>query len=328
MSGSASGGTGGQGKWAYTKGLHDLGDSTYAYLQPDGGWGWSNAGLIVDGDAALLVDTLFDLQLTQEMLDTMRRAVPAARQIGTVVNTHANGDHCWGNELVGGATIIASQRTAEEMLHLAPQAMAGMVAMGPRLGAAGEFAARVFGPFDFSPITLTPPTNTFEGERTLYVGDREVRLIEVGPAHTRGDTLVYLPADRVVFTGDIVFASGHPIVWAGPVGNWIRACERILALDVQTVVPGHGPISDTGAVTRMRDYFAYLAREARASYDAGMTPLEAARDISFADYEAWGEAERIVANIAALYREFRGDAAPPPALEVFAQMAELAQPAG
>ena len=61
-------------KWAYTKGLHDLGNGCYGYLQPDGSWGWSNAGLVVDGGESLLVDTLFDLKLTREMLDTMRRA--------------------------------------------------------------------------------------------------------------------------------------------------------------------------------------------------------------------------------------------------------------
>src|SRR2546421_6979439 len=99
----------------YTKGLHDLGNSIYAYLQPNGSWGWSNAGLITDGEASLLIDTLFDLQLTQEMLDTMRRSVPAASHIDMVVNTHANGDHCYGNQLVADAQIIASQKTAEEM---------------------------------------------------------------------------------------------------------------------------------------------------------------------------------------------------------------------
>jgi glyoxylase-like metal-dependent hydrolase (beta-lactamase superfamily II) len=314
----------GQGRWTYTTGLHDLGDSTYAYLQPDGGWGWSNAGLIVDGDESLLIDTLFDLRLTQEMLESMRRAVPAAAHIGTVVNTHANGDHCWGNELVAGATIVASRRTAEEMAQLPPQLLAGMVAHAPQLGPAGAYVARIFGPFDFDGITLTLPTSTFDGEHTLRVGGREVRLIEVGPAHTRGDTLVYLPADRVIFSGDILFASGHPIVWAGPVANWIRACQRILDLDVETVVPGHGPISDKRAVIRLRDYFEYLSREARVRFDAGLSPLEAARDISFSDYATWGEAERIVANIAGLYREFRGDTTAPNAAEVFGQMAQLA----
>ena len=103
-------------KWSYTKGLHDLGNSVYAYLQPDGSSGWSNAGIITDGQASLLVDTLFDLKLTQEMLDTMRRSIPAAAHIGSVVNTHADGDHCFGNQLVADALIIASVRTVQEMM--------------------------------------------------------------------------------------------------------------------------------------------------------------------------------------------------------------------
>jgi hypothetical protein len=68
-------------KWQYTKGLHDLGTGCFAWLQPDGSWGWSNAGLIADGDQSLLVDTLFDLKLTGEMLGRMRAAVPAARSM-------------------------------------------------------------------------------------------------------------------------------------------------------------------------------------------------------------------------------------------------------
>ena len=104
----------------YRKGLHDLGDGVYAYLQPDGSWGWSNAGLIVDGEQSLLVDNLFDLKLTQAMLDEMRAAAPAAASFDYLVNTHANGDHCWGNELVAGAEIIASRAGAEEMAEVPP----------------------------------------------------------------------------------------------------------------------------------------------------------------------------------------------------------------
>src|SRR6266481_6117883 len=102
-------------KWAYRKGLQDIGNGCYAYLQPDGSWGWSNAGLIVDSGQSMLVDTLFDLPLTREMLDAMRRAEPkAATRIGTLVNTHSNGDHCFGNELVAGAEIIASKACDDE----------------------------------------------------------------------------------------------------------------------------------------------------------------------------------------------------------------------
>src|SRR5205823_3890083 len=84
-----------------------------------------------DARRALMVDTLFDLKLTGEMLDTMRRQVRAAANIGTVVNTHANGDHCWGNELVAGAAIVASRACAEEMPETPPSVLAGMLAAAP-----------------------------------------------------------------------------------------------------------------------------------------------------------------------------------------------------
>src|SRR5277367_5544159 len=102
----------GLSQFSYDKGLHDLGGGCYAYLQPDGSWGLSNAGLLVDAGESLLVDTLFDRAHTAAMLAAMRAAAPAAARIGTVVNTHHNGDHCYGNELVEGAEIIASRAAA------------------------------------------------------------------------------------------------------------------------------------------------------------------------------------------------------------------------
>ncbi|HEX2463568.1 MAG TPA: MBL fold metallo-hydrolase [Thermoanaerobaculia bacterium] len=310
-------------KRPYTKGLHDLGNGLWAYLQPDGGWGWSNAGLIVDGDRSLLVDTLFDLKLTREMLDAMRRATPAAQSIDTLVNTHANGDHCFGNELVSGARIVTSSASAKEMAEVGPARLAQLMRQATELGEAGDYLRRIFGAFQFDGITLTLPTETFDGETTLVVGGKEVRLYEVGPAHTQGDLLVHVPGDRAIFTGDILFIEGHPVIWAGPISNWIRACDRILAMDVETIVPGHGPLTDKNGVRRLRDYLEYIAREARRRYDAGMPMFEAAQDIALDDYSSWGDAERIVVNVNSLYREFSGSREPADVNALFAQMAAL-----
>src|SRR5690554_6926822 len=180
----------------YSHGLHELGDDCFAWLQPDGGWGWSNAGLVVDGDQALLVDTLYDVPLTATMLDAMRRAVPAAARIGTLVNTHSNGDHCNGNELVTDAEIIASAATAEAMPGESPQMMAAWLAAAPDMGEVGEFVQHCFGAFDFAGVTKTLPTRTFSGRLDLTVGDTAVELVEVGPAHTAGDVLVHVPSRR------------------------------------------------------------------------------------------------------------------------------------
>jgi cyclase len=318
------GGHAGLDDMSYTKGLHEVGDGFYAYLQPDGGWGWSNAGLVVDGERTLLVDTLFDLALTEEMLQAMRRAVPAAARIDTLVNTHANGDHCYGNQLLGGARIVASERTAAEMTELPPAAMAALVEQAPKLGELGAFFLDCFGPFDFSGIELTLPEQTFSGELTIRVGDRELHLLEVGPAHTRGDTLVHAPAERVLFSGDILFSGAHPIAWAGPVSNWIAACDRILAMDVEVIVPGHGPLAGPDAVREVKAYFEYLYAEARIRHAEGMTALQAARSISLERWADWGERERLVVNISNIYAELSGDSEPLNPLTAFEQMAALA----
>jgi cyclase len=289
-------------KWPYTKGLHDLGNGCYAYLQPDGTWGYSNAGLIVDSGESLLVDTLMDLKLTREMLDCMRGAEASAASIGTLVNTHSNPDHTNGNQLIADAQIIASTACLEEMKE---QSSAPRY---PMSGEAGAFFQEVLGSrFDFTGIRPVLPSRTFDRELTLHVGGKEVRLFELGPAHTRGDVVAFVPADKTVFTGDILFAGGHPVIWEGPVGNWIRACDTILGWDVETVVPGHGPITNKVGVRALKHYLEYVRDESRKRFDAGMGYEEAARDIILDAFSDWTDPERIVVNVYACYREFSGD---------------------
>jgi glyoxylase-like metal-dependent hydrolase (beta-lactamase superfamily II) len=303
----------------YTKGLHELGDGCYAYLQPDGGWGWSNAGLIVGDGTSLLVDTLFDLRLTAEMLAAMDGATATA-PIATVVNTHANGDHCYGNELVSTAEIVASAAAAAEMGHVPPSLLADLTATP---GEMGDLFRDVFGDFQFDGITLTLPTRTFEGRLELDVGGRPVELIEVGPAHTLGDVIVHSPRDKAVFTGDILFIGGTPIVWAGPLANWIAACDLMLGMDIDTVVPGHGPVTDKSGVAQVRDYLTFVAEAATARHDAGMSAWEAAQDIALGEFGQWGEAGRIAVNVEAVYRELEPGYEPAGIVEQFRRMAEL-----
>ncbi len=287
----------------YERGAHEVGDGTWAYLQPDGGWGWSNAGLIADGDASLLVDTLFDLALTAQMLEDLRAVSPAAAHIGTLVNTHANGDHCYGNQLVTGAEIVASTASAREMDEVPPATLARLLEAAPGLGPAGAYLQQIFGAFTFEGIDVAPPTTTFEGELELRVGDRVVRLFELGPAHTRGDVVAHLPDAGILFTGDLVFHGGHPIVWAGPVQRWIDACDRMLSLEPEVVVPGHGPLGDRACIHAQRNYFEWLVAEGTPRLQAGLSPLDAARDLAGGPYAGWGEGERLVVNLTALARD-------------------------
>ncbi len=308
----------------YVKGLHPIGDGHYAYLQPTGTWGYSNAGLVVDGDQSLLVDTLFDERLTAEMLAEMQRATAiGAGDVTTLVNTHANGDHTYGNRLVANAEIIASAASAAEMLETPPEQMAAILQMAPQLGEVGEFLLEHFSDFDFAGVTMRPPTRTFEGRLDLRVGDEQVELIEVGPAHTAGDVIVHVPADRVVYTGDILFIEGTPLMWSGPVQKWIDACDRIIGLGATMIVPGHGPLTDAAGVAKMRGYLEFVRAESRQRFDAGMPAFEAALDITHPEYDQWLDAERIVVNVDRLYREFSSEHVIADVATSFAQMAQL-----
>ena len=330
--------------------LVEVGSGAHAYLQ-QGSWGFSNAGLISDGEATLLVDTLYDVALTEQMLRAMRGAVPAAERIGTVVNTHANGDHCWGNQVVADAEIISSRAAAAEMLELKPGLMRTLVSTShalsklpsparavlsllgklgvPKLGPladAGEFVQDCFGAFNFGDIRLTVPTRTFEGKLTVHVGDKLVELIQVGPAHTKGDVIVWLPKERVVYTGDILFMGMHPIVWEGPIDNWIAACDRLLELDPEVVVPGHGPLTDKAGVRETKAYWEHLKELARDGRARGVTPDALAREwLRDARNPKWTEAHRLVVNLDTAYRDMAGDRSPRDPLQLFARMARIEQ---
>jgi cyclase len=294
-------------QWNFTKGLHEIGAGMWAYIQPDGSWGWSNAGLIVDGDQTLLVDTLFDLNLTDAMLKTMRDAVPAAAQIDTLVNTHANGDHTFGNSLVRGARIITTDSVADHLEAEGGDRIVQVIASLPDDSIGKRFLQDIFGSFELAGIAHPPVDDTFVGEMDLLVGDKRVRLVDVGPAHTASDVLVHVPDERVVYTGDILFNGGHPAIWAGPIGNWIKACDTILGWDVDVVVPGHGPICGKKAVRDFKDYLGYFYEEGRKRHEAGMPWQEAAFDLAWGEFSEWGDPERVVINMATLYREL-GDA--------------------
>jgi cyclase len=304
----------------YTQGLHELGDGLFAYLQPDGSWGWSNAGLVGGDGASLLVDTLFDLDLTAAMLDALR-PVTSTRPISTLVNTHANGDHCYGNALVPGAEIVASQATATEMDEVPPALLHAMVTSDLGDEVLNDYVRRIFGAFRLDGIEVVPPTRTFCGSLGLDVAGTVVELIEAGPAHTAGDVVVHVPSAATAFVGDLAFIGGTPIVWAGPLSNWCDAIDMIGGLGVTTVVPGHGPVCGMPELVAVRDYLAHVDAEATARFDAGMTAEEATLDIDLGAFADWGERERIAVNVATVYRHLDPTAPAPDVLTLFRRMA-------
>ena len=118
---------------------------------------------------------------------------------------------------------------------------------------------------------------------------------------------MYVPQGKTGVTGGSLVNGGRPASWAGPVSNWIRACERMLEWALETVVPGHGPITDKGGIREMRDYLVYLLAESKRCLEAGMSFEQAAEKISLDRWANWGESERIYVNVHACYRELAAD---------------------
>jgi cyclase len=284
--------------------LREIARDVYACLQPDRGLGTSNSGLVNRG-GGLVVDTFWDLPHTRRLIDTYARVwKPPARR---VVNTHRNGDHCWGNQLFADAEIIGHRLCAAEFAKERPELMQMLRDAGGSDDPMLRGLARLLADWDFRGIELVPPTTLVDDRLTLDLDGIRVELIHVGPAHTAGDVIVHLPDVRVVFTGDVLFRLCTPIGWEGTFARWTAALDEIVALDPAVVVPGHGPLSGVEGPREMKAYLEYVRAEARRSFDAGLATVDAARRIDLGPYAGWTEPERIVFQVERAYREFRGE---------------------
>lgn len=308
-------------KIPFTKGLHEIAEGIWAWLGPDGSFGWSNAGLVRGGGRTLLVDTLFDLKLTGEMLGAMA-PITAAAPLTDVVNTHANGDHCYGNQLLpDGVRIHAAREAVHEMHEVPPQLVAELSGMdlGPVLT---PYVQKRFGQFDFTGIELRDPNIMVDGTATIDLDGRTVELVDLGPAHTQGDVVVHIPDAGVLFAGDLLFIDGTPIMWAGPIENWITACDTMIGWHPATVVPGHGPVTDIAGIRRMHDYLTHVDGELRAAMDAGKGWKQAAFEIDLGRFAALPDADRIVTTTYRVYRDREPSTPELSVIELFTHMAE------
>ena len=321
----------------YAEGLYDLGQNSYAWMVPNGSWGEANAGLIVGEGESLLVDTLWDVRTTQEMLDAMK-AITEDAPITTLINTHADGDHFFGNQLLPGVDSVTTQASHDEMLQTKPRAMILLRRIGKLLSLlplgsnaqVGHWFQGMVAPYHFDEVVHTPAKRTFSGEMRLTVGGREIQLIEVGPAHTLGDLMVFVPDANVLFAADILFIGSTPVIWAGPIENWFKALDKIDSLEAETIVPGHGPITNKDGVAQVRAYWKFVDEHTRQRFGTGMTATEAAFDIVQSEafkqqpFANWNSPERMMTNVHTLYRHLNGRTDHPTALDLLKTLRQQA----
>ncbi len=282
-----------------------LASGVYAYEQP-GGWCHSNGGLIVGDDFAVLIDTQFTADLNSDYVTAVQRVTDLP--VRFIVNTHHHGDHCFGNHLFPAAITVAHRRCREEILKRGQPDPEWLAAKFPR--------------FDFRGVKYVLPEIIFNERLEIYQGERLLELLYFGPCHSVGDIAVHLPREKVVFCGDFVFLNNTPLGLESSFKNWIAALDKLVALGARHYVPGHGPVCAAAGLLEMKGYLEMVYCEAGKRYRAGMPPLDAALDIDLGRHQDWYCGERIVANVARLYREFAGEP-PTSALDTDNLMAEM-----
>jgi cyclase len=280
--------------------MKQLAPNVYAYQQQGGtgllNAGISNAGLFVGEDSLMVFDSLgFPLQ-SKAFIAASKQA-GGGKPITHLIDSHHHGDHVAGNQFFLPAQISSHPYCRQEVL----KAIAATPASWPKQdGLADGTEVR----------KLTPPTVTFEDNLVYYIGGNRVEYRFVGPAHTWGDLVAYVPEHKILFAADLAFFYLVPYCHNAYISKWMESIDKVLKMDVDVIVPGHGPVGGKKELAESGEYFRFLKPEVKKRYDAKMTPGAAAADIKMGKYDNWMGPERLLMNTVRLYAEFKGTLTP------------------
>jgi cyclase len=235
-------------------GLKKIADGVFAYADvkngsPKNSYG-ANAGIIIDKDGIVVVDTLISAKEARRFIKDIRAI--SAKPVKLVIDTHYHLDHVFGNSEFArlGAMIVA--HTADNVT----------------LRSRGEYVLKNAGNFglskdDMQGTELAYPALAFNDRMEIHLGSKKINLIFTGSSHSEGSILVYLPDSKVLFTGDILFADRHPYMGDADVDGWIKTLDFIMGMDVATIIPGHGPISSKKDIADMKNYLTIFDKRAK-----------------------------------------------------------------
>jgi glyoxylase-like metal-dependent hydrolase (beta-lactamase superfamily II) len=245
----------------------------------------ANAGWVVFRDYVLVIDANYPWG-ARPILDDIRKTTN--KPVRYVFDTHYHGDHAHGNAVFvdAGATVVCSADCMEESLRKNPSAWQKSEA-------------------DYRNDRLEHPQIGFPEKLVFDDGTHRVELIKVGPGHTRGDAVAWLPKERILFTGDLCVNKrpGNNVadIDADPEG-WVRALEGLSKLDVKQLVPGHGMLGDGQALVGQRAYLRAMIDGVRAGIAKGATADQLAESLDLTPYAPWGaDKSRNAPSIRAVY---------------------------
>jgi cyclase len=283
----------------------EVSEGVYAYIQPDGSWYINNTGFLVSRHGVISIDACSTERRTRAYLDAI--AAVTDQPVRTLVSTHHHGDHTYGNCLFPGATIVGHTRCREEVLAAGPPANRG-----------------IWDDVDWGDLEVAPPFLTYEDAITLWAGGLRCEVRHVGtPAHTTNDSILFIPDRSVLFAGDLVFNGGTPFLLMGSIAGAIEALEQVIRpLGAETIIPGHGPVCGPGVIDDVLGYLRLIQVIAAGGRDAGLAPLQAAREADLGRYADLLDTERIAGNLHRAYAELAGAARGAP-IDVPAALADM-----
>ena len=221
-----------------------------------------NTGIIIGDDAVLVADT----QATPAMAaDVIRRICEVTdKPIKYVVLTHYHAVRVLGASAYGAEHILASQDTYDLIVERGEQDKASEIGRFPRLFAGVETV----------PPGMTWPTMTFTGKMTLWLGKLEVHLLQLGRGHTKGDTVVWLPGEGALLSGDLVEFGATPYAGDAYFKDWPKTLENVAALKPKALVPGRGaalttPEEVSRGLSETRDFISDVYSNVQKGVDAG-----------------------------------------------------------
>ena len=245
---------------------------TYAVIGDLGGQTYENEGLnnnlgfVVTDAGVLVLNTGPTLRVAKALHAAIRKVTP--QPVKWVVNVNSQNHYWHGNDYFKklGATVLAHTKADKVMREMGP---AQLDANKTNLKEKAEGTA------------LAYPTELIGDRRELKLGNTVVQLLHFGPAHTPGDTVVWLPQEKIVFSGDIIYTDRLlAVIPIGNTANWIQAFDKVAALKPKVIVPGHGKPSDpTKARKETRDYLTHLRGSVKKALDNGDTLQDAVEKI-------------------------------------------------
>ncbi|MEW6740577.1 MAG: MBL fold metallo-hydrolase, partial [Nitrospirota bacterium] len=234
--------------------LTKIADNVYSYVDtksstPQNSYG-ANAGIIIGRDGIVVVDTLISSKEAKRFIKDIKAI--SKKPVKYVINTHYHLDHTFGNSEFKKIRALIISHTNDSK----------------NLKAHGETAlknAKNYGltEKDMKGTRIAYPALAFTDRMEIDLGDRKIELIYLRPSHTDGSVLVYLPDKKVLFAGDILFTNYHPFLGEGNIEEWVKVLDYIMTMDVEKIIPGHGPVSTKKDIEEMKDYLIAFDKKAR-----------------------------------------------------------------